>query len=284
MEINRIQFGDLSELSDVAKSLDMCIRQDSWYKLPGENNTFEMDNSRKDIVNLNTGHRSAVVSNVYREYQHKDVIDKIVESMNEANIQAHGFVDNHGDRIGVELSFDNIKGIDDPVSKQGIQPGARFKNSYNKANSVVGNAYFLRLVCTNGMVARKLIPEMSFSERHTGSIVEALPRSIKYFVGQIITRSTFIGEMAQAASKVVVNFDSREQRLQTMVALLDHAKVGEMVDTRLKTLEPTKWDIYNALTEVTSHERIGESVKDRMERMSESILDKHYHVIPAVIA
>lgn len=283
-------FGSLKELGDLAESLDVCKRQPSVYLDP-HTQKYEVDESRMDIVNLRSADRSAVVSNYYKEYQHKDVINHLSGTLNKAQLQAHGTLYNYGDRIRVNLFFDNVKGIRDPtnpddtdkLNPRGITIGARFKNSYNKQNSVTGSGFFMRVACTNGMVVRNMIPELSFSERHTKSIVTELPMSIQRFTDNLLARAKFVGEAIELAAQTRVKFSTREQRLQTIVAMVEHSKVGELIEAQLTSLEPTKWDIYNAVTYVTSHERMGETVRDRVENFSERILRKSYTIVPAVV-
>ena len=275
-------FKDFKELGTVADELDVCKRTESWFKRP--DGSFQDDPKRRDIINLNTGWRSAVVSDIYHEYQHKDVVTRVAEHMQKAQLTGHGKIYNYGDTMKLEILFDNIALIHDPQGKgKGIAPGVVFRNSYNKANSVTGYGYFLRLICTNGMTMRQIIPELRFSERHTLSIVEKLPSAIESFTVGLLSRSKLIETTIKIASEVKVPFSNREQRLQTIVALVDHNKVGEMIEKNLTSLEPTKWDIYNAITQVLSHERVGETVKEKIEKVSEKILSPSYTVIPAVM-
>lgn len=284
-----IQFSSLKELGALAEGLDTCQREPSTYRDPVAKMYVE-DDARRDIVNLRTGARSAVVSDYYREYQHKDVIDHLSNTLNKAQLTAHGTLYNFGDRIRVNLFFDNVKGIrdplveeKDPLNPRGITIGARFKNSYNKQNSVTGSGFFMRVACTNGMVVRNMIPELSFSERHTKSIVTELPSSIQRFTDNLLVRAKFVGEAIELAAQTRVKFTTREQRLQTLLAMVEHSKAAELIDAQITTLEPTKWDIYNAVTYVTSHERMGETVRERIENFSERILRKNYTVVPAVV-
>lgn len=275
-------FSNIKELGNVADNLDMCRRTESWYK-DIETGELKSDPKRRDIVNLHTRERAAVVSSVYHEYQHKDVLTELSHSFGKAQIEGHGTVYDMGDRIMTAIFFDNVKYIKDPTSDKGIQIGAMFRNSYNKQNSVTGVGYFMRIACLNQMYLANMIDELKFSERHTGSIVDALPASIARFTDNLLMRSKFVGDAAQIASEVTVTFSNRDQRLQTMIAMLDHTKVGEMVEAKLETLEPTKWDIYNAITAVTTHERMADGVRERMQKLSEKVLNPNYTVIPAIL-
>lgn len=279
-----LEFKDLAGLSTLAESLDKCRREESWYKNT-KTSAFESDPKRRDILNLHSGKRAAVVSDIYHEYQHADVVHKVVDSLTKAKLVSHGHIYDNGDTIKIQLLFDNITFIKDPAGKgKGIQPGAIFRNSYNKQNSVTGSGYFMRVICTNGMVMRQLIPELKFSERHTSSIVEKLPSAIDNFTTALLSKSKLIETSIDIASKVQVQFSNREQRLLTIVALVEHNKVGEMIEKELETLNPTKWDIYNAITKIATHERIGETVREHMERVSEKILSPAYTIMPMVVA
>ena len=277
------KFNNMVELASIADSLDRCQRVDSTFESPLTHERVN-DTKRRDIINLSTGQRSAVVSNVYHEYQHADVISEVAASLNKAQIEGHGFVYDAGDRIMAAIFFDNIEALKDPRSEKGIKIGAMFKNSYNKQNSVTGSGYFMRLECLNQMYFGNLIHELKFSERHTGSIVEALPISISDFTDNLLMRSKLVASSIKIANEVVVEFNNREQRLQTMIAMVDHAKVGELIEGQLKTLEPTKWDVYNAITAVTTHERMGDGVRERIQKVSERILSPTYTIIPAIVA
>jgi hypothetical protein len=282
------KFSNMKELGNIAENLDRCRRQDSVYHdLSGK---VVVDPSRKDIVNLRTGGRSAVVSKVYHEYQHGDVIEKVAGSFGKAGIEGHGYVYNAGDRIIAAVFFDNIEAIKDPASSKGIKLGAMFKNSYNKQNSVTGAGYFLRLECLNQMYFGNMIRELKFSERHTGSIVEALPHEIDNFTDNLLMRSKLVAKAVKLAAEVPVTFNNKEQRLQTMIALVDHQKVGKQIDERIdrdikgEGLELDKWKIYNAITAVATHESMAMGVRERVEKLSEKVLSPDYHIFPAVLA
>jgi hypothetical protein len=276
------KFASFKELGEIAGTLDSCRREPSWFKNTGTG-TFEQDPKRRDIMNLDTGLRAAVVSDRYHEYQHRDVIQEIANSFNHAKIEGHGYVYDNGDRIMCAAFFDNITAIKDPTSDKGIKVGAMFKNSYNKANSVTGSGYFMRIACLNQMYFGNLIHELKFSERHTGSIIQELPKSIQEFTDNLLIRSKLVAKNIEIAATVNVSFKTREQRLQTLQTLVDHTKIGEKIDDQLKGLEVTKWDIYNAITAVTSHERMGDTIKDKIERTSEKVLSASYTIIPAVL-
>lgn len=278
-----IEFSTFKELSTIGESLDVCSREASFFRNP-KNGAFENDPKRRDILNLNTLKRAAVVSDIYHEYQHKDVVDRVVSTMNKAQLSGHGHVYDGGDTIKLQILFDGIAFVKDPTGMgKGIQPGVIFRNSYNKANSVTGSGYFMRVICTNGMTMRQMIPELRFSERHTLSIVDKLPEAINTFTTGLLSRVKVIETTIDIASKVEVKFSNREQRLQTIAALVEHTKVSELIDAQLTTLNPTKWDIYNGITQVLSHERVGETVKEKIEKVSEKILSPAYTIMPAVM-
>ena len=275
-------FSNTSRLAEIADSLDMCRREESWYK-DAKTGQFVSDKKRRDIVNLNSGERAAVVSNIYHEYQHQDVIEQVAASLQSAKIDGHGAVYDMGDRIMCAIYFDNVTALKDPRSEQGIKIGAMFRNSYNKQNSVTGAGYFMRMECLNQMYLGNLIGELKFSERHTGSIIEALPNSIARFTDNLLMRTQLVADSITIANGVKVPFNTREQRLQTMIAMVDHNKVGEMIEAKLTTLEPTKWDIYNAITAVTTHERMADGVRERMQKISERVLAPSYRIMPAIL-
>jgi hypothetical protein len=162
-----------------------------------------------------------------------------------------------------------------------------FKNSYNKMNSVTGSGYFLRMECLNQMHFGNLIKEMKFSERHTGGIIEALPQSISDFTDALVLRSKLVATQCKIAAEVPVKFTDREQRLQTMQALVAHPKVGAVIDAHLEKLNSsltvTKWDVYNSITEVTSHERMGDTVREKIDKFSERLLSPDYTIIPSLV-
>lgn len=280
--MDEYKFSNMQELAAIADSLDMCRREESWYK-DATTGQFVSDKKRRDIVNLTSGERAAVVSNQYHEYQHGDVISQVAASFSDAKIEGHGSVYSMGDRIMCATYFDNVTALKDPRSEKGIKIGAMFRNSYNKQNSVTGAGYFMRMECLNQMYLGNLIGELKFSERHTGSIVQALPESIAKFTDNLLMRSQLVSDSITIANGVKVPFNTREQRLQTMIAMVDHNKVGEMIEAKLTTLEPTKWDIYNAITAVTTHERMGEGVRERMQKISERVLAPSYRVMPAIL-
>jgi uncharacterized coiled-coil protein SlyX len=128
-----------------------------------------------------------------------------------------------------------------------------------------------------------MVRELRFSERHTGSIVNELPHSIQEFTDNLLMMTKFIAKAIDTSATINVKFETRDQRLQTMQSLVEHAKIGEKVNDQLQTLNPTKWEIYNALTAVASHETMGETARTKLERLSEKVLAPNYKVIPSVL-
>jgi hypothetical protein len=280
--MKEIVFNSMDELATAADQLDRCVRIESSFKHPATGLQTN-DPRRRDIVNLHTGTRSAVVSSIYHEYQHYDVVSKVAETLNHAKVEAHGSIYDAGDRMALAIFFDNIEALKDPTSDKGIKIGALFRNSYNRQNSVTGAGYFMRLECLNQMYFGSMVKELKFSERHTGSIVHELPSSIQDFTDNLLMMSKFIGKAIENSATIQVKFETRDQKLLTMQSLVDHVKWGEKVSERLDTLTPTKWDIYNALTEVTSHESMGETARAKLEKLSEKVLAPTYKVIPSVL-
>ena len=272
----------MTELATAADQLDRCVRTESSFKHPVSGIQVN-DPKRRDIVNLKTNARSAVVSSIYHEYQHYDVVAKVAETLNHAKVEAHGSIYDAGDRMALAIFFDNIQALKDPTSDKGIKVGAMFRNSYNKQNSVTGAGYFMRLECLNNMYFGNMVKELKFSERHTGSIVNELPHSIQEFTDNLLMMTKFISKAIDTSATIKVSFETRDQKLQTMQSLVEHAKWGEKVNEQIDSLNPTKWDIYNALTQVASHETMGETVRSKLEKLSEKVLAPNYKIIPSVL-
>ena len=132
--------------------------------------------------------------------------------------------------------------------------GLQVQNSYD-GSLVFGVQYFLcRLVCTNGMYIRQQMGGFSFKhlKQNGGLIADATER--------VMLQSAQLPELARqftAMTKVPADLSMAQRWLSKMVYGSPKFPRSNVIDVLEAIEQPTVatvWDLYNAFTQITTHE------------------------------
>ncbi len=150
----------------------------------------------------------------------------------------------HGKVMMVEISQKNEKGITPTGDKKDIfMPKTRIFNSYDGSRSITIQAYALRLVCSNGMVApvkQNVLRKIHLGEKITPEIIkEAIKETANIWSlsKELIKQSTSFGINSELALFYLGRFPQKYQKIA------------------LENLEEndTIYNIWNELTRIMSH-------------------------------
>lgn len=239
----------------------------------GENK--EAFTSHVGIVNVDDGRVITVASKGYEILSHADVIelaDAAVEKAGFKDAQRSTYMINGGDRMLVDYvlsdqTYEIRKGDE-------VHPKLTFKNSYDLgwAASVVGGLF--RLVCSNGAY----IGEAKGTKRkHTASLTpENVDSMLAGIVLEIPKIQQRLGEWAKTPIKATQELNIgalglsqtekdgllvlRERSTglhveckQKEIAAIDGGKDGQWVDMWVPAGDTTMYDVWNLITEFTTH-------------------------------
>jgi hypothetical protein len=223
------------------------------------------------VVNQSTNQVARIAGSGYRILQHKHFFGKVLDMLNSTGItNISGYVNriNGGNSVAARIIFNDIL-IEEPSMGKNIKVGAEFLNSYDKEYAARGSAYNLRLSCTNQMILRNLIKEWVFSRAHVAQSEEQLLDIVsdkqEQFLKTLLSSETKFKNAMNEAIYTNVEYTHPKQVEVFMQKLLQTKKHGENIAEHVhkKAIQEgnhynvSKWDIYNVMTDYTTHETEG---------------------------
>ena len=162
--------------------------------------------------------------------------------------------------------------------------GLQVQNSYD-GSLVFGVQYFLcRLVCTNGMYVREQMGGFAFKHlKQNGDLIADATK-------RVMLQSAQLPELAQqftAMTQVPADLSMAQRWLSQMVSGTPKFPRSNVIDVLDAIEQPeiaTVWDLYNAFTQVTSHELNPFTAPELSNRVSSLALEETrlYHKKAAV--
>jgi len=226
---------------------------------------------------------SAIISDDYSLVLHEKAFSLVADGLDRLDTEVYGYVKNIEDVAIVEVYFPALRIKDDA---KGMDVGGKIINSYNKSRAFKGFMVANRLVCTNGMYARKLIPDVNFFEIHVGDLAERIPELIEEFFENLKDATEDLKAIIDQAMNVYIEFNSEDEIEPTIAGILNsprHAKKlmeGKYYYDQVKDpVNPSKWELYNAITAYASHAALVESRVDVLSNSAETLLHPEYQVV-----
>jgi hypothetical protein len=225
------------------------------------------------IVNLRTRKVTMSCGKEYPVFGHRQAYGLVVDDLKLRGLEVHGRVETIGDRTKTTILFNSLKVIKD--DKDGVELGISFKNPMDRKTSFKGNGYTWRQFCSNGAGVKTLLPQLEINEQHTSTMVHRLPAVMRQFVDESLKQTNVLQTMVSKSMEQKVIFESREQFEATMALEFDGIaeKHTRAVMANLKTLEPTRWEMFNATTYYTSHSAVSMDIQERIDDVAEKFLN-----------
>lgn len=269
------RFESVEELSDIAMRLSGAVKVPLKFMdfTTPPNIREEMLDRWMGVMNYDTKEIAAIVSDNYEIIQHQDAVLDLANSLADAGESVKGAVMDHGNSITVRYMFDELDTIDD--GSEGICVGGEMKNSYDKTSSFRGGAFLVRLVCSNGMVTKSVIPDINFSIYHTRNSKDRSQKQIKGYIEHMIDEVyDRLGLVIETAVETEVSFEDSDKlsdALGAVIGVKSHADA--IVDNFWNgELDTNRWDLYNAATEYVSHTELTPQTRDRLSSKVEDLL------------
>ena len=238
----------LDQLIDYAPTLDKATSHEVYYP-SGEASRFHV------IKNNTTQEEVCTVSDRYSILQHSDALNLIVSGLQAAGITGAGTLRNYNNNVVVECYFDNLT-VRDHSQDGHIQLGMRFTNSFNKTVGFNGMAFGWRQVCQNGLLMSRMVPNApQMTLKHMGDVVERITNNVKSFVENIVKMEGSLLTIINEARNEIITFESHDQLIRYTSQFVGSEKRAKQIfEIEPVELSTSKWDLYNALTSVVSHD------------------------------
>jgi len=235
------------------------------------------------IVNLNKRSVTMSCGKEYPVFGHRQAYGLVVDDLKARGVQVHGRVESVGERTKVTILFNDLKVIKD--DKDGVELGIYFKNPMDRKTSFKGNGYTWRQWCSNGAGVKTLLPQLEINEQHTSTMLHRLPAIMHQFIDESLKQTNLLQTLVNKSMETKVVFESREQFEATMSLEFDGIAEKHMkaVMASLKSLEPTRWDMFNATTYYTSHSAVSMDIQDRIDNVAEKFLNVTRPINPVPI-
>jgi hypothetical protein len=132
---------------------------------------------------------------------------------------------------------------------------------------------------------KTLLPQLEINERHTSTMPHSIPSIMHNFIVEAMKQTNHLQVLVNRAMETKVVFESREQMEATMTLEFEGVAEKHMksVLSNLKSLEPTRWDMFNATTFYTSHTAISMDIRDRIDDIAERFINVNKPVIPVTL-
>lgn len=249
----------------------------------------------KGIWNNEEKKLAQITSKHYQIVQHKDVARAMIEVLKEKNLNIQGTLGNFGNQMRLDIVFKGKTGVVKDNSKGGIQLGIRVLNSYNRSTSFRMEMFGYRLICQNGMALGKAMNNISEITFHMGAekTFDYIKNKVERFIDRIIASSVLLQEVINDSISETVEWKNTTKLLEkyllhkkhrnkicellgiSVIEVYDKAKKKRnftyVLDDK-KNTKMTKYDIYNAITDYASHNKLGLSVENNIQEVAQKIL------------
>jgi hypothetical protein len=272
------KFETLRDFEGIIAGLDDYARlplfaEDEFGRFEGRRPDGTINQRIHGIVNLSKRSVTMACGREYPVFGHKEAYGLVIRDLKDKQIEIHGKVETIGDRTKATILFNELRVIKD--DKDGVELGISFKNPMDRKTSFKGNGYTWRQFCSNGAGVKTLLPQLEINEQHTSTMLHRLPAIVRQFVDESLKQTNVLQTMVTKSMEQKVVFESREQFEATMSLEFDGIAEKHMkaVMSNLKSLEPTRWELFNATTYYTSHSAVSMDVQDRIDDVAERFLN-----------
>lgn len=274
------KFSSLKDLEGIVDSMDTYRRMPLYAE--DEFGKYETKHVY-GIVNTTTRKVVMPCGPEYPVFGHHEAYGLVINELKEKKIDVHGRMEIDGDRSYCQVLFNDVKVIKD--DRDGIELGISFKNPMDRKTSFKGNGYTWRQFCSNGAGMKTLLPQLEVNERHVATMLDSLPAVMRQFVEEATKQTTYMQTFVDQSMKSVVKFETREQLEATMELELEGVaeKHARNIIRELRNLQPTRWELFNAVTFYSSHSAISVDVRERLDTVAERLINMRRNITPVQI-
>lgn len=261
----------LTEVESLGLTLDRHEKIPSFMKKGEE---FVSVNKYKFVWNIDKARVSNSVNINYQIIQHRDIFTCVYGGLNNLKLDVHGWLDNYGDLVSMDLIFKGLDKVDD--GEKGIDLGIRVMNSNNKSSSFRLEMFAYRSYNDTRMALGDTIPDVKDMKIHFGINVidlEYIKAMTERFVKKVINNSGALQKLVSncmadsiewEVCEAILKNSIKSKKFMREIAKTIGVNVVEAIDHKTKKVkwnficEPKKqinrWDLYNAVTSIISHD------------------------------
>jgi hypothetical protein len=237
---------------------------------------FGMTNITKNRVTMACGPK-------YPVFGHREALGYVYRDLSKRGCDVHGEIHTVNDTSWARILFDGIA-VKDETDKL-VEMGMEFINPMDKKTKFKGHAYTWRQICSNGAGHRHNFPGLEINESHTVNMEIVVPPMINDFVERSLKQTTHMQKMIDDSVKAKVSFDTRQQMTATLTGIF--AGISERhvraISGGIDSLEPTRWQMFNAANYYTSHHNVSPVVREEIDARAEMLINTAYPIVPAVV-
>lgn len=274
------KFESLQDFEGIVANMDNYARK----PLFAEDEFGRFESKRvHGMVNTTKRHVTMSCGPEYPVFGHREAYGLVVNELKERKVQIHGRMETMGDRTYAMILFNDLKVIKD--DKDGVELGISFKNPMDRKTSFKGNGYTWRQWCSNGAGVKELLPQLEINERHTSTMLHSLPAIMHSFIEESLKQTNVLQNLVNRAMETKVVFESKEQMEATMSLEFEGVAEKHMkaVMSNIKSLEPTRWDMFNSATFYTSHTAVSMDIRERIDEIAEKFINVNRPLMPVPI-
>ena len=235
------------------------------------------------MTNITHNRVTMAVGPKYPLFGHRQAFGYVFEDLKKRGAEVHGAITTLGDTVWARILFDGVEVMDE--TDKPVEMGIEFRNPMDKKTTFKGYGYTWRQTCSNGAGIRKILPGLEITEAHTADMQFRVPPMIYDFVERSMKHKQVFQGMVARAIGSKISFDTRAQLLATLTGvfpgIVDRHVKG--IAANVQTLEPTRWDLYNAATAYTSHHPVSPYVREEIDARAESFINPMFQIIPAIM-
>lgn len=274
------RFNSATELKLLAKSLDRAT-ETTMYKpvLDEKGQPKHHSDGRPQVTavqgrylieNVDFKETASATSEDYTIVQHRDVYEALADNIQTLGIPVEGWLVNDRHSVEALVTFKNSNIKDD--SEKGVKLGIRVTNSYDQSNSLRGELWAYRLICSNGMRVGSVNHEATMRRLHRGTIL--VEKEMQNFIKKAVASEEKLQALVEENIQESLDWQYVERLLPALIST-DKWRVAikEELKREVQGRAPTRWDLYNAFTSIaTNGEKVSSWFQDRLQKKAEQVL------------
>lgn len=235
------------------------------------------------MTNITQNRVTMAVGPKYPLFGHREAFGYIYQDLSKRGAEVHGTINVLNDTVWARILFDGIE-VKDETDKP-VELGISFENPMDRKTTFKGYGYTWRQTCSNGAGVRTLLPGLLITEAHTSDMAARVPPMIYDFVERSMKHKSLFQAMVNRAMVSKISFDSRKQIVATLTGIFGGVTERHVrgIAANVGTLEPTRWDLYNASTSYTSHHAVSPVVQGDIDSRAEQFLNPQFNIVPAYV-
>lgn len=269
MNVNE-KFSNLVQFSEAISRLDKPGFQDVYV---GDSEDSE---EKFQAVVGEDGQVYSIVSGRYHIMQSRDILRSVSAALSELGVHdVEGSIIEQDGKTFARVLLPVFISEGNRQKGQDIRLGFMLRNSYDGKKSISISGFAMRLVCTNGMVVPRTLGHETV-RKHIASYEKDIVKAVGSLISEMVDRSEKLrsaidSAIADMMDEVNVELLLGEYGFGTK-EVMDEIKLR--LTEGLKSGKVSRWDVYNAITNLWAFRNVKEHTRVEKLRKAEKLLVK----------